>query len=79
MTTNPWADRWANQIGGWTADPIERAMIIQEADEAREMDTRTCQECGKASFYRPGVGGWWCEDRHLWRLPNKRDKYLGGA
>jgi ribosomal protein L37AE/L43A len=69
MTTkrNPWADRWEHEIGGQTKDAYERAMIRVEANEARAYPTRTCQVCGKDSFYRPGVGGWWCADRHLWK------------
>lgn len=68
MTTrNPWADRWQYEIGGMTDSAAERRGLAREAQEAREYPTRTCQVCGGTSFYRPGVGGWWCADRHLWK------------
>lgn len=64
---NPWADRWEHQVGGYEADPVERALITREANEARLYPTRTCTECGQTAHLRPGVGGWWCPNRHIVR------------
>lgn len=58
---NPWADRWDGYQDGH--DAYEDAAIRHEAQEARDMDTGDCIEegCNGTTFYRPGVGGWWCE------------------
>lgn len=65
-TQNPWADRWENELAPM-GDPVDGAMMRHEANQARSYPPRTCQVCGADSFYRPGVGGWWCADRHLWK------------
>lgn len=72
MTTkrNPWADRWEFEIGQGFQGPgaegrIEQQMMKAEADEARAMPVQVCKTCGGDSFYRPGVSGYWCAERHL--------------
>ena len=63
-TTNPYADRWdAIAEQHYRNDPMMRA----EAQQSRQYGTRTCQECGGPSFHRPGVGGFWCSQHHLWK------------
>ncbi len=59
---NPWADRWE----GMAYDSDDAVMMKMEADAARATPTRTCPE-GHTAFYRPGVGGHWCVERHLAR------------
>ena len=74
MTTreaNPWADRWERIANEHTLPGIhgdyEKMAMTREANEARDEDTFTCTKdgCELTAFYRPGVGGWWCADRHL--------------
>ena len=55
---NPWASRWTTFEKG--EEPLERAAIRAEADEAEAMPTEKCGNCGDAAFYRPGVGAYQC-------------------
>ena len=59
---NPWSDRWEDMA----INSEDGAMMRLEAQEGRFMPTRTCTE-GHVAYYRVGVGGYWCKERHLAR------------
>ena len=59
---NPWSDRWETMAH----DSADAVMMKLEAEEGRLMPTRICTE-GHVAYYRVGVGGWWCKERHLAR------------
>lgn len=57
---NPWAERWRGFKDGH--DKGEDAMLEQEARWAEQTPTVPCNKdgCDGTGYYRPGVGGWWC-------------------
>lgn len=58
---NPYANRWANDIGAGDRG-MERKMMQREAQYSEQQPTYKCDQegCGGTCYHRPAVGGWWC-------------------
>jgi hypothetical protein len=61
---NPYAKRWVNEFGRWNEpNHDERHMYEVEASHAESQPSYPCEVegCTGTTYYRPGVGGWWCD------------------
>jgi ribosomal protein L37AE/L43A len=58
---NPFTTRWRSF--GYGENKLERQVIEREARDAESRETYPCSqpECEGTCYYRPGVGGWWCD------------------
>lgn len=58
---NKFAANWRTY--GYGEGRLERQAIEREARDAESRETYPCSQpdCGGTCFYRPGVGGWFCE------------------
>lgn len=59
---NPWAHRWATAFAGFNSR-IEQRLMEVEAKQAEAEGSYPCPKpgCSGQCWYRPGVGGWWCD------------------